>query len=97
MLQLQRTKYCFQISMLQIRFVATCQGTRISRLFATPFFIMPYQNLKKLSFTDKIVFSDKTPSLCLGVFTDIKSELGGMYIEIGQHFVSRTVDRATAN
>jgi len=58
---------------------------------------MPYQNLKKLSFTDKIVFSDKTPSLCLGVFTDIKSELGGMYIEIGQHFVSRTVDRATAN
>jgi hypothetical protein len=58
--------------------------------------MMCYQNFKKLSFTVKIVFSDKPPSVCLGVFTDIKSELGGIYIENGQHFISRTVDRATA-
>ena len=60
---------------------------------------MCYQNLKKLSFRVKIVFSDKPPSLCKGVFTNIKSKLGEIYNEIyiekyneiyneiGQHFV----------
>jgi len=40
-----------------------------------PFFMVCYQNLKKLSFTAKIVFSEKPPSLCLGVFTDIMQNL----------------------
>jgi len=53
--QLQRTIYCFQISVSQVRFVATCQGTRISRLFDTPFFLMWYKNLKAMSFTVKIL------------------------------------------
>ena len=44
----------------------------------------------------KIVFSDKPSSLCLGVFADIMSQLGGIYSDIRQHFVSRTVGRATA-
>jgi len=44
----------------------------------------------------KIVFSDKPPSLWLGVFADIKSQIGGIYSDIRQHFVSRTVGRATA-
>jgi len=44
----------------------------------------------------KIVFSDKPPSLCLGVFAAIKSQLGGIYSDISQHFLSRTVGRATA-
>ena len=44
----------------------------------------------------KVVFSDKPPSVCLAVFFDIKSQLGGIYSDIRQHFVSRTVCRATA-
>ena len=48
-----------------------------------------------MSFRVKIVFNDNPPSFCLGVFTNIKSQLGEIYGEIGEHFVSRIVDRAT--
>jgi len=72
--QLQRTIYCFQISMSQVRFITTCQGTRILRLFDKPFFLMWYQKLKTISFTVIIVIQIIQPTWC-NSFTSLLLEV----------------------